>query len=139
MNTLVNARPRAGQPQRLFVSLWLQSPGQASDWRDVHWCMGPALALEGMPTERPVPVLVDTATMTFLRSRSVSYRGTMKPEPPAGERPVITHLVVANSVDTTATYGAPIDLPLAEFLRRYLAERRVHTTDVADDMQALSV
>jgi hypothetical protein len=134
-NTLVRAMTRS----HLLVSAWLVNPDDASRYGNDICQFMKAPPFFYHPDMPPIPVRIDRATLTFARSRQISYEWELYLDEASGkQRPRITHLNIDMSTgDETRVSG----LSWLDFLGRYTSQSRYYTfadeeariTELSDD------
>jgi len=111
-------------PVTLLVSVWLRNPNDANRYRGLHFASAPPVFVKlpdrgDEPRGLLVPVLADSCTVTFLRSRRVEYDYVMM----NGRTPCIRALRVSSVPAKDHVPGQPpISLSVKEFVPRYLTD-----------------
>ena len=117
--TLPNRLSNASHPKWLYASAWLEKPEDSRRYDEVNFVEAPDLVITS--SAPPIPVRMDRATLTFLRSRNVSYAWEQYMHEDTGQwRVRITdiHIDKATGGDTA------VHLSWDEFLPRFLSQIR---------------
>jgi hypothetical protein len=150
-------------PKYLVVSAWMRTPDDALRFNNCFFKQANPLAIERDDGEAPfiVPVYMDEATLTYLRSRVYTYTWqpyihsidgsrfqafkttdtgqTVLTKPPPDEV-LAEHVVERRAwitsiyVDMTSGDASRVDLSFIDFLQRYQAQSKHYTLDDDDDM-----
>ena len=115
----------------LYFSLWMDAIDDATPYRDLWPRRAESLQLDQDVYPEPLPVSIDSASLTYLRSRRIEYLPqAYRSEAHGGQVRVRIRAVRAarHAVDSQG-----VELPLAEFLERYLAQRRLPEGESDDE------
>ena len=128
--TLPNRLKMASHPKWLYASAWLEKPEDSRRYDEVNFHEAPDLVLNAsLPS---IPVRMDKATLTFMRSRNVSYAWEQYMHEDTGQWRV---RITGIHVDTATGDATAVRMSWDEFLPRFLSQIRQYRFDdeVSDD------
>jgi len=120
--TLPNTLKDAANAKWLYASAWLAKPEDSMRYGNCNFVEAPPLLLDAsLP---PIPVRIDLATLTFTRSRQMSYAWERFAHEDSGEwRLRITGI----NIDRSTGDSSRVDMGWFDFLARYTADTQQFT------------
>ena len=125
-----NTLHAASHPRWLYASAWLATPEDSMRYGNCNFVEAPALVLDAsLP---PIPVRIDLATLTYARSRQLSYAWERYQHEDTGQYRVrITGINIDRS---TGNPERAVTLGWLDFLARYTSD--THQFTFADETMA---
>lgn len=129
---LTNTLAHSDNTRCLFLSLWMTSPDEIHQYRNMTMVMADDLTIQG--SRMPLPVATDPLTKRYLVNRRVQYVSEVYRHDDGTTRARIVRVKVwPVERDKWTSNDSPIDMPLKEFVPMFLADYRRPAAAGPDD------